>query len=67
MKRAFYDDEDPFCANKEPDDSKFTVDHFYKKLFKIAEALKTKTGITEGHKRVEVMKAYLASLRLEIE
>ena len=66
MKRAFYDGEDPFCNNRTPDDSKFTVDHFYKKLFKIAETLKTKSGNEEGRKSVEVMKIYLSSLREEI-
>lgn len=66
MKRAFYETGDPFCSNRTADDSKFTVDHFYKKLFKIAETLKTKSGSEEGKKRVEVMKVYLSSLNEEI-
>lgn len=66
MKRSFYESEDPFCNRRATDDSSFTVDHFYKKLFKIAETLKTKSGIKEGQKRVEVMKVYLSSLKEEI-
>jgi uncharacterized protein len=66
MKRAFYSCEDPFCDIRAPDDSQFTVDHFFKKLFKTAEAMKTPSGIEEGRKRVAVMKDYLSSLRLEV-
>ena len=66
LKRAFYNEDDPFCENRIEDDSKFTVDHFYKKLFRIADTLNTKSGIAEGRKRVELMKVYLNSLRTEI-
>ena len=66
LKRAFYEIEDPFCDEREPNDAEFTIDHFYKKLFKTAETLKTKSGIEEGRKRVLVMKNYLDSLRGEI-
>lgn len=67
LKRAFYNLEDPFCENRVTDDLEFTVDHFYKKLFKTAETLKTNYGIEEGRRRVQVMKDYLSSLRLEIK
>jgi uncharacterized protein len=66
LKRPFYSSDDPFCDLRFPDDSQFTVDHFYKKLFKTAETLKTKSGIEEGKRRVNVMKTYLESLRNEI-
>lgn len=66
LKRAFYSYEDPFCDVRTPDDSQFTVDHFFKKLFKTAETMKTPSGIEEGRKRVAVMKDYLSSLRSEV-
>ena len=66
LKRAFYNQEDPFCAERMPDDSQFTIDHFYKKLFKTVETLKTKSGIEEGRNRLEVMKSYLIALKSEI-
>ena len=66
LKRPFYSDDDPFCENRQPDDSQFTVDHFFKKLFKTAETLKTKAGIEEGRIRVEVMKNYLSALSSEV-
>jgi len=66
LKRAFYCYEDPFCDVRIPDDSQYTIDHFFKKLFKIAETMKTLSGVDEGHKRVAVMKDYLLSLRAEV-
>lgn len=66
LKRAFYFDQDPFCEGRDPDDSQYAVDHFYKKLFKIAEILKTEAGREAGQKRVVAMKEYLAALKNEI-
>lgn len=66
LKRAFYNSEDPFCDVRIPDDSQFTVDHFFKKLFRTAETMKTTSGLEEGSKRVAVMKSYLSSLRSEV-
>lgn len=66
LKRVFYSFEDPFCEMRSPNDSQFTVDHFYKKLFKTAETLRTDAGKKEGQKRVEIMKAYLSALKSEI-
>lgn len=67
LKRPFYSEIDPFCTERTADDSLFTIDHFFAKLFKTAETLKTKSGQTEGIKRVERMKFYLADLSTEIQ
>lgn len=66
LKRPFYSEEDPFCKTRTTNDMVFTVDHFYVKLFKTAETLKTEAGRAEGFKRVEVMKQYLKDLSHEI-
>lgn len=66
MKRSFYKAEDPFCENRNPDDQNYTIDHFYQKLFKTAETLKTKSGQAEGVARINAMKDYLNTLRSEI-
>lgn len=66
LKSQFYSERDPFCDEREVDDRHFTIDHFYAKLFKISETLKTFAGQTEGKKRVQVMKNYLADLKGEI-
>lgn len=66
LKRSFYSSKDPFCNTRTPDDSRFTVDHFFKKLFKTAETLNTKSGLEEGQRRLEFMKNYLSFLRTEV-
>ena len=67
LERAFYSEEDPFSEKRTADDQKFTIDHFYVKLFKTAETLRTKAGRAEGVRRVEVMKQYLKDLATEVE
>lgn len=66
MKTSFYSENDPFAEARVKDDRQFTIDHFYVKLFKIAEALKTESGRAEGLQRVAVMKRYLSDLQNEI-
>jgi uncharacterized protein len=66
MKRSFYSEVDPFCLDRAPDDNQFTVDHFYKKLFFVAENLKTDTGRLEGVQRISIMKKFLSDLSLEV-
>lgn len=66
MKRPFYSEIDSFCETRKIDDSLFTIDHFYAKLFKTAETLKTESGRVEGFKRIQVMKKYLNDLSHEI-
>lgn len=66
IKRAFYSERDPFCQGRSPDDAQFTIDHFFAKLFKTVEILKTDAARAEGAKRVQVMKRYLEDLENEI-
>lgn len=67
LKRPFYSDQDPFCETRLADDTQFTIDHFFVKLFKTADTLKTQSGRTEGIHRIQVMKKYLADFKAEIE
>lgn len=66
MNRPFYSPADPFCASREPDDGLFTIDHFYRKLFKTAASMQTEAGRKEAERRVEVMRRYLRELGEEI-
>jgi uncharacterized protein len=66
LKRKIYDLDDPFGSRRELDDLVYTVDHFYVKLFKTAETLKSKAGRAEGLRRAEHMRAFLRELALEI-
>jgi len=66
LKRPFYSSDDPFCERREPLDSQFTIDHFYQKLFKTAQTLKTNAGRKEGLMRIETMRSFLNSLSHEL-
>jgi uncharacterized protein len=67
MKRALYSEVDPLCEyGRTPDDSEFTIDHFFIKLFKVAETLKTKSALNEGQRRAQVMRVYLKDLGHEL-
>ncbi len=66
MKTQIYSPLDPLCIQRPADDSEFTVDHFFVKLFKIADTLQTASAKKEGQRRVEVMKNYLQDLAIEI-
>lgn len=67
LKRAFYSEEDPFCHDRAPNERAFTIDHFYQKLFKLPEMLKTNAGRAEGQRRVAEMKRFLDVLQKEIQ
>ena len=66
INRALYSVADPFCDSREPDDEKFCIDHFFKKLFNIADTLQTNAARLDAKKRVKFMKLYLAELNAEI-
>jgi uncharacterized protein len=57
--------DDPFCEQREPDDSQFTIDHFYAKLFKLPDTMKTEAGKAEAQRRAKLMQRYLNDLREE--
>lgn len=66
LQRPFYNLNDPFCDRREPDDQQYTLDHFYKKLFTIANTMKTKSGQQEAKKRLHFMESFISQLRSEI-
>jgi len=66
MKRPFYATDDPFCRTRDPDDKQWGIDHFYKKLLRIADGLHTATARAMARDRAEFMRGYLAQLEREI-
>ncbi len=66
FKADFYDEEDPFAKERSFDDKRFTLDHFYTKLFKLPELMNTEAGELEARERVAYMKSFIEQLRLEI-
>ena len=65
-RRSFYSNHDPFCVRRSPDDSKWTVDHFYRKLLLLEKKMNTKTAKLEARRRIKIMKQFLKQLEREI-
>lgn len=66
-KRAFYSDLDPFCSRRQPDDKKWAIDHFYRKLLKLEKLMNTKTAKIEAKRRTKILKQFLADFKTEIQ
>lgn len=66
LNRPLFDFTDPFCDSREPDDSLYTIDHFYSKLFKLPDTMQTQAGRDEARRRAALMQEYLDNLRSEI-
>ncbi|MEX0610344.1 MAG: HD domain-containing protein [Balneolaceae bacterium] len=64
--RLLYSTEDPFCETRIPDDSQFTLDHFFTKLFKLPELMHTQSAKKEAVSRIDFMKDFLQKLGMEI-
>lgn len=66
MKRTFYQQKDPFCDHREPDDGIYTLDHFYRKLLTLEDTMQTPSGKTEAGKRTNFLRDFLDQMRDEI-
>ena len=66
LNRPLYHPDDPFCERRATDDSVYTIDHFYEKLFKLPDLMNTKSAKLLADERVEFMKDFLNRLSEEI-
>ena len=66
MGRPYYQEHDPFAENRALDDRNYAVDHFFVKLFKLSETLRTASARREGARRVAFLHDYLNQLHSEI-
>jgi len=66
MGTPLYEPSDPFAQNRDLDDRRYTLDHFYCKLLGLADTMKTEAGKAEAIKRTGYMKAFLQQLGVEI-
>lgn len=63
---GLWDAEDPWAEARELDDKRWSLDHFERKLLKLAAGMCTPTGQRLAKIREDAMRAYLASLRAEL-
>lgn len=66
LQRPLYSPEDAFAVDREVDDQRFTIDHFYKKLLTLAASMNTELGKEIALQRTRFMESYLKQLALEI-
>lgn len=66
MGTPLYDPDDPFCEGREPDDRRYTLDHFYCKLLRLPDTMQTRAGRAEAKRRVRYMQDFLQRLAGEI-
>jgi uncharacterized protein len=66
MSVPFYQPDDPFCRLREPDDKRWGLDHFYRKLLRIPDGLHTATARAIAGDRIRVMETFLAQLSQEV-
>ena len=65
-KRPFYNKSDPFCQKRKPDDTVWTLDHFYKKLLLLEKKMNTSAAKKEARRRTKIMKKFLDDFKKEI-
>jgi uncharacterized protein len=63
---AFFHADDPWAERRALDDKRFSVDHFFVKLFTLPATFQTDVGRAEAARRVEIMRAMLAALGDEL-
>lgn len=66
-KRSLYSASAPFDENRDLDDSKNTLDHFYTKLLLLKDRLNTDSAKAEAEIRMKTMQSYLGALRAELQ
>ena len=64
--RQFYQLNDPFSKNRKPNDKKWALDHFFKKLLILEKQMNTKSAKIEAKRRTKILRKFLDDLRLEI-
>jgi uncharacterized protein len=66
MGCSLFDASDPWAKNRELDDRRYSVDHFYTKLLKLPESFRTQAAREEAQKRADFLQLFLRQLSHEI-
>jgi uncharacterized protein len=56
---------DPWAKDRPLDDVKWSVDHFFAKLFKLPAMMRTAAGRAEAERRAEILKVFVRELARE--
>ena len=63
---SIYHPEEPFGGERPLNDTRYSIDHFYLKLFKLVDLMNTTAGRREAERRTQFMHTFLQQLRQEI-
>jgi uncharacterized protein len=66
MDCTLFDAADPWAKNRELDDRRFSVDHFFTKLFKLPASFCTKAAREEAVRRANFLQSFIDQLKHEI-
>lgn len=66
LHSVYYHAEDPFAKDRILNDKTYTLDHMYKKLFKLPQLMNTEMAIREAQERVKFMEAFNKQLAHEV-
>jgi uncharacterized protein len=66
MGAKLFDPIDPWAENRALDDQRFSLDHFYTKLFKLTETFCTQSGKIEANRRTKFLEKFVEQLKLEL-
>lgn len=67
LRKPLYDPREPFPVTRPPDDTANVLDHFYRKLLRLAGAMQTAAGRAEAEARTAFMRQFLAQLARELD
>ena len=65
-ERPLYDPTDPFAENRELDEGRFAIDHFYTKLLKLPNSMNTEAGKLIARQRADFLQSFLDNLKHEL-
>ena len=66
MQRAMFDPIDPLAQHRPLDDLAFALDHFFVKLYRIADSMQTQAGRTMAKTRRRLLERYVHDLLEEL-
>lgn len=65
MNANFFDPEDPWSSKRELNDKKYSLDHYFTKIFRLEKMMNTPVGKAEAKRRTDFMRSYLSHLSEE--
>ena len=66
MEREMFDPYDPLAKHRQLNDMQFALDHFFVKLYKVADSMQTTAGLEMAKQRRKYLEGYVKQLLQEL-